>query len=138
MRTHGYQSYKADADLWNGPAARPNDGCKFNHCCILLYVDDCLCMHHDTQRVLTEIQYFMMKSQDQLEYSLIMGFWAWCMSLSKYIQDFVANIAKYLEDNNGDQKFQKKRVRAPHVPGPKVGLCRKTSPCECSLCKNTD
>ena len=79
MRTHGYQPCKADADLWYGPAVRPNDGFKYNYCCILLYVDDCLCMHHDTQTVLTEIQYFMMKSQDQLEYSLTMGFWAWCM-----------------------------------------------------------
>jgi Reverse transcriptase (RNA-dependent DNA polymerase) len=61
MRLLGYSSCLADADLWYKKAVRPDDGFKY-YCYVLLYVDDILCVHHDAESVLREVdKYFMMK-----------------------------------------------------------------------------
>ena len=45
MQNLGYLPCKADADLWYKAQVRPDDGFKY-YAYILLYVDDCLCIHH--------------------------------------------------------------------------------------------
>jgi Reverse transcriptase (RNA-dependent DNA polymerase) len=46
MRSLGYESCLADADLWMKRTTRPDDGFEY-YCYVLLYVDDILCIHHD-------------------------------------------------------------------------------------------
>jgi Reverse transcriptase (RNA-dependent DNA polymerase) len=48
MRHLGYTACKGDPDLWMKPIVRPDDHMKY--CAdILLYVDDCLCIHYDAE-----------------------------------------------------------------------------------------
>jgi hypothetical protein len=49
MQMIGYQSCKADPDLWYKAMDRPEDGFKY-YGYVLLYVDDCLCINHDAER----------------------------------------------------------------------------------------
>ena len=51
MESMGYQSCKADPDLWLKPETRPEDGVKY-YSYILCYVDDILCIHHNADSVL--------------------------------------------------------------------------------------
>ena len=61
MRTMGFESCKADPDLWFRPATRPDDGFKYYEY-VLLYVDDCLAISHDAISVLKQLdKYFQMK-----------------------------------------------------------------------------
>ena len=91
---------------------------------ILLYVDDCLSIHHDAVTALFEIdKYFAMKKgsignpdvylgaklrRTQLDN----GVNAWGLSPSKYIQESVRNTELYLAKNFGGRKLPK-RVSAP-------------------------
>lgn len=45
MRHLGYQLCRADGNLWYKAEKRPDDGFEY-YSYILLYVDDCLCIHH--------------------------------------------------------------------------------------------
>ena len=54
MESLGYQSCKADPDLWLKPELRPEDGAKY-YPYILCYVDDILCIHHNADSVLKSI-----------------------------------------------------------------------------------
>ena len=47
----GYQSDKADPDLWFKPEIGPEDGVKY-YSYMLCYVDDILCIHHNADSVL--------------------------------------------------------------------------------------
>ena len=51
MDSMGYQSCKADPDLWLKPEIRLEDGVKY-YSDILCYVDDILCIHHSADSVL--------------------------------------------------------------------------------------
>ena len=51
MESMGYQSCKADPDLWLKSEIRPEDGVKY-YSYILCYVDDILCIHHNADSVL--------------------------------------------------------------------------------------
>jgi len=51
----------ADPDLWFKTVMRPENGLRY-YVYILLYVDDCLCIHHNVESALYEIdKYFPMK-----------------------------------------------------------------------------
>jgi hypothetical protein len=55
VRELGYESCKADADVWFTAETRPVDGFKcYSH--MLCYVDDVLCMHHDAMRETRKIE----------------------------------------------------------------------------------
>ena len=57
----GYKPCKASPDLWLKPMVQPDDGFKY-YAYILLYVNDCLTIHHDTEMLLHQLDhYFMMK-----------------------------------------------------------------------------
>ena len=53
MRTLGYSSCKADSDLWYKPVTHLDDGFGY-YAYVLLYIDDCLAIHHDAESVLYE------------------------------------------------------------------------------------
>jgi hypothetical protein len=61
MKHLKYKSYRADPDLWYKPMVRPEDGFLY-YAYILLYVDDCLFIHHNTEDALQELdKFFQMK-----------------------------------------------------------------------------
>ena len=117
MRTMGFSPCLADPDLWYKAETRP-DGFEY-YAYMLLYVDDCLCVHHDGEAVLNELDnYFKMKDGsigDPDMYlgtklrktTLSNGVVAWGMSPSKYVQEATRNAAEYLEKTFG-RKLQKK------------------------------
>ena len=62
MRMMGYKPCLADSDIWMKPMVRPDDGFEY-YAYILLWVDDCLAIHHDATSALQELdKYFQMKN----------------------------------------------------------------------------
>jgi hypothetical protein len=57
MRHLGWESCKADHDIWFKPKVRKDDGHQYYAYC-LLYVDDILMVHHDGVKALREIDHF--------------------------------------------------------------------------------
>ena len=54
MESLGYESCKTDPDLWLKPEIRPEDRVKY-YSFILCYVDDILCIHHNSDAVLERL-----------------------------------------------------------------------------------
>ena len=50
----GYQSYKADPDLWLRSELRSDNGAKY-YSYILCFVDDIVCIHHNAYSVLERL-----------------------------------------------------------------------------------
>ena len=123
MRTLGYEPCKADSDLWWKPMVRPDDGFKY-YAYVLLYVDDCIAIHHDGEGALREIdKYFAMKKDSIGDPDVYLGaklrktqldngVYAWGLSPSKYVQESVRNAELYLAENFGGRKLPK-RVNGP-------------------------
>jgi len=119
MRQLGYEPCWADPDLWYKPMIRPDDGFKY-YAYILLYVDDCLCIHHDAEGALKELdKYFQMKpgsignpdvylGSKLRMVTLDNGVQAWSSSPSKYIQDAVTNVENYLATQYPGRKLKNK------------------------------
>ena len=63
LMTLGYKSCLADQDVWYKVMTRPKG--KFHYYfCTLLYVDDVLCVNHDTERELLKMdKFFKMKDK---------------------------------------------------------------------------
>ena len=107
----GYKPCMADPDLWYKPEIGPDDQFKY-YAYMLLYVDDCLCIHHDAERELGKLdKYFMMKpgsigdpnfnlGAKLKRITLDNGVVAWGMSSSKYVQEAVSNVEKRLKEKN--------------------------------------
>ena len=53
----GYSSCLADPDLWFKEETLPSDGAKY-YAYFLLYVNDCLVIHHDADTALYELHHF--------------------------------------------------------------------------------
>ena len=53
MNHLGYKSCLADPDLWYRPEVREEDKFKY-YSYVLLYVDDCLCIHHSAEEELLQ------------------------------------------------------------------------------------
>ena len=91
-------------------------------------MDDCLCIHHDSRRQLEHLdQYFKMKpgsigdpdiylGAKLCKMTLENGVQAWALSPSKYVQEAVRNVEKYLRDNMEGQALRK-RASAPFPVG---------------------
>jgi hypothetical protein len=101
MRHLGWESCKADHDVWYKAETRKGDGDQYYAYC-LLYMDDILMVHHDGVKALREIDHFF-KTKDNLignpkfylgaklrPMTLLNGVTAWGMSASKYVQAVVA------------------------------------------------
>ncbi len=107
MRQMGYTSCTADPDLWYKAKTQPDDSVLY-YAYILCYVDDILCIHHDTLSVLTQInKYLPLKpssvgnpdiylSAKLKETQLPNGIYAWGMSPSKYVNQAVKNCQTHL------------------------------------------
>ena len=140
MRTLGYTSCLADPDLWFKPELRPDDGTKY-YAYILLYVDDCIAIHHDAMGELKKLDhYFAMKPGSMGDPDVYLGaklrqVWlpngvlAWGMSPSKYIQEAVKNVEKYLDENFDGRKLLKK-VNTPFANdyAPELDMTPELSP----------
>jgi hypothetical protein len=112
----------ADRDLWMKEETRPDDGVKY-WAYILIYIDDILCVHHDSGTPLAQIdKYFKMKPGSIMEPTFYLGaklkktvmpngVVTWVMSSSKYVHAAVQNVQEYLKEN-GDRKL-KKNASAP-------------------------
>ena len=107
MRHLGWESCKADQDVWmKEPEIRKEDGYKYFAYC-LLYVDAILIVHHDAVRCLNEIDHFFKTKAGSIRdpefylgaklrtIQLPNGVYAWAMSSSKYIQAAVTNVKAY-------------------------------------------
>ena len=53
----GYESCKADADLWYKSMTRPDDNVPY-YAYVLLYIDDCMAISHNATATLQEIDKF--------------------------------------------------------------------------------
>ena len=123
MEHLGYRPCRADPDLWMKPMVRPGDNFEY-YAYILLYVDDCLCIHHDAENALKELDHYFTMKKGSIgdpdiylggklrKVTLENGVEAWCNSPSKYVQEAVSNVESYLAKNYGGQKL-KKKVTAP-------------------------
>ncbi len=125
MRQLGYESNKADPDLWMKVCTQDTrSGPEKYYSYIHIYVDDILCIHNDPDSVLSQIdQYFPLKPDSIGELGIYLGaklklmqlendVWAWGLSLSKYVQEAVQNCRKYVEENL--LKFYKLMHLAPN------------------------
>jgi Reverse transcriptase (RNA-dependent DNA polymerase) len=66
MRTLGYERCKADPDLWYKPMVHPDDKFEY-YAYVLLFVDNCLEIHHDATSALTEIDNTFPRNRGRLE-----------------------------------------------------------------------
>jgi hypothetical protein len=110
MHQMAYTSCKADPDLWLKAVTRPEDNvCYF--ACILCYVDDILCIHHDPMSVMNEINgYLPLKASSVGNPDIYLGtklketqlpneVMVWGLSPSKYIIQAVKNCQLHLTEN---------------------------------------
>ena len=91
---------------------------------MLLYVDDCLAIHHDAEMALTELDnYFAMKKGSIGDPDIYLGaklravelnngVKAWSMSPAKYVKEAVENVKEYLDKHFHGRKLAK-RATAP-------------------------
>ena len=96
MESLGYESCKADSDLWLKQEIRPEDGVQY-YSYLLYYVDDILCIHHNADAMLEWLHksfplklgfgkpdmYLGAKLHKTRSHN---GVWAWAMSPVKYVQ----------------------------------------------------
>jgi hypothetical protein len=103
MRELGYDSCKADPDVWMKPEIRANDGFKY-YSYVLCYVDDVLCIHHNAREQIRSIdRRFPLKKSSVGDLDIYLGAKlrkvelengvnAWSLSPSKYVQEAVKNV----------------------------------------------
>eukprot|EP00934_Nitzschia_sp_Nitz4_P001810 Nitzschia sp. Nitz4//scaffold191_size41780//52//5493//NITZ4_007461-RA/size41780-processed-gene-0.69-mRNA-1//1//CDS//3329540163//1810//frame0 len=108
MRSLGYHGCLADPDVWIKEETREEDGHQY-YAYVLLYVDDCLAIHHDAMKTVMEINHYFPMKKDSIgkpkyylgakvtEVTLENGVKAWGMSSSKYIQEAVRKVEDKLE-----------------------------------------
>jgi hypothetical protein len=125
MRTLGYEPCLADPDLWYKPMTRPDDGHKY-YAYMLLYVDDCLCIHHDGVSALKELDHYFKMKKGSIgnpdiylgaklkEMVMPNGVRAWAMSPAKYVKEATNNVeARLLKEG----RRLPRRATAPFPTG---------------------
>ncbi len=97
MREIGFTSCLADPDLWYTEMTQPDDNFKY-YAYVLCYVDDILCIHHDADSVLAQINGFLPLKPGSVgrpdiylgaklsRTILSNGLWAYAMSPSQQLQ----------------------------------------------------
>ena len=115
----GWESCKADHDVWLKPEVRKDDGHQYYAYC-LLYVDDILMVHHDGVKALREIDHFFKTKPNSIgdpefylgaklrPMTLPNGVVAWGMSASKYVQAAVAIVKTYHAKEYPTRKWGKR------------------------------
>jgi hypothetical protein len=119
MEHLGWHPCRADRDLLMKDETRPDDGVSY-WAYMLMYVDEMLCVHHDSGSPLAKLDdYFKMKEGSIHVPTLYLGaklrktvlpngVVAWVMNSSKYVQSDVQNVKEYLAKLPGDQMLVKK------------------------------
>jgi hypothetical protein len=119
MRELGYESCKADADVWLKAETRPSDGFKY-YSYVLCYVDDVLCVRHDAMQQIGAIgKRFPLKKGSVGDPNIYLGaklrkvtlengVHAWSMSPSNYVQEAVRNVKQYLQEKEPGRPWLKK------------------------------
>lgn len=121
MVTLGYESCRADQDLWYKAEIRPSDGHQY-YSYVLLYVDDALVIHHDAEAALNKLDWFFKMKAGSIgdpdiylgaklkRTHLPNGVEAWALSPSKYVREAVSTCKDYLAANYDGRTLAK---RAP-------------------------
>jgi hypothetical protein len=124
MRELGYESCKADADVWLKAKTRPGDGFKY-YLYVLCYVDNVLCVHHDAMQQIRAIgKQFPLKKGSVGDTDIYLGaklrkvmlengVEAWSMSPSKYVQEAVKNVKNYLQESQEKEPGRPWLKKAP-------------------------
>jgi hypothetical protein len=132
MRQLGCNICRADQDLWIKSEMGPDDGFLY-WSCILVYVDDTMCVHHDPVTPLAKLEeYFKMKEGSIQSPTFYLGaklkntvlpndVFAWVTSSSKHVQSDVQNVEEYLEALPGDHTLLRK-ASGPFAGGYKPEL----------------
>jgi hypothetical protein len=127
MRHMGYLPCRADPDLWFKADKYPNSEDTYYRY-MLLYCDDILCCCVDAEAELWRLDhYFHMKPKsigdpdvylgNKVKLTILeSGVAAWGLSSSKYIQEAIANVERYLETKQIGKKL-KKSCKTPWPPG---------------------
>ena len=122
MHHLSYESCLADPDLWYKPEVREEDMFKY-YSYVLLYVDDCLCIHHSAEEELDRTdKFFKMKAGLIGDPDIYLGakvkpmkmnngVTAWVISPSRYVNEAVKNCEKWIQENMPEHKHS---CRASH------------------------
>ena len=109
------ESCLADPDLWYKPEVRKEDNYKY-YSYVLLYVDDCLCIHHSAEEELIKIdKFFKMKAGSIGDPDIYLGakvkqmkmnngVAAWAISPSKYVNEAINNFENWIQENITEHK----------------------------------
>ena len=114
MHHLGCKSCLADPDLWYKPEVREEDKFKY-YSYVLLYVDDCLCIHHSAEEELNKIDKFFKKAGSLGDpdnslgakvkpMKMNNGVTAWAISPSKYVNKVINNCEKWIQENMPEHK----------------------------------
>ena len=126
MKHIDYMPCPADPDLCMNPMVRPSDGAEY-YAYILLYANDILCIHQNTESFLIKVdKYFKLKPDSIGDPDMYLeskvrptkldnGVWAWALSPSQDIQEILRKIQNDANKNTGGRwKFPSTK----HAPNP--------------------
>ena len=140
MEHLGFQSCKADGDIWLRPALKDNGDKYWEY--VLLYVDDALCISDDGENFINNQlgKYFFIKEGsvgppsiylgNKVNYvTLANGANAWSLSSSQYVHAAVQNVETYLSEQN---QALPKRASSPFTREyrPEVDVTPELEPAE--------
>ena len=115
----GYETCRADPDLWFKAQVRPDNGYEYYEY-VLIYVDDSLAISHDAMAALDWMDKFCMTKKGSIgdpdiylgaklrKVQMENGVFAWGMSPAKYVQEVVRNIKEHLTKEYGGTKLPKR------------------------------
>jgi len=127
MKHLKYQPCRADPDLWFKEDKYPDGESYYRY--ILLYCDDCISIGLDAANELVKLDhYFKMKPGSIGDPDVYLGnklkpvvlpngVVAWGMSSSKYVQEAVANLERYIADGHLPGKKVRAKVKSPWPTG---------------------
>ena len=107
MRHLGCIPYKVDVDLWMKMEKHSDDNAMY-YSYVLFYVDGCLCIRHDAEEYIREINKFFLMKKGSIgdpdvclgaklrKVLLDNGVNCWALSPSKYVQEAIDTMEKYV------------------------------------------
>lgn len=138
----GYESCKADPDVWMRKATRSDGETYYEY--LLLYVDDCLCVSEDPKDALLQLdKYFPMKP-DSLgppkiylggkvsKVQLPNGVSAWAFSSSQYVHEAIRAVEEQLEREGKKLQAKKPGTPIPTSYSPELYITPELLPIEAS------
>ena len=115
MHHLGYKYCLADPDLSYNPEVREEDKFKY-YSYVLLYADDCLCIHHSAEEELNKTEKFFRIEAGSIgdpdihlgakvkPMKMSNGVAAWAISPSKYVNKAINNCEKWIQENMTEHK----------------------------------